>query len=145
MRGGGLVEGGEAGFEEGGVGGVGVEVFLEEEVGDGSRFCPGMTGEGCAGEAFFYPAGEHVGIPCAETRGHGSRVVSKPAAHPSHDGEFVCFLTLCDEEECVFVPFVDEFGRGWHGVCYVVERRVDGEQAQNGVGCEDGELLLGEC
>lgn len=65
MRGGGLVEGGEAGFEEGGVGGVGVEVFLEEEVGDGSRFCPGMTGEGCAGEAFFYPAGEHVGIPCA--------------------------------------------------------------------------------
>lgn len=45
----------------------------------------------------------------------------------------------------MFVPFVDEFGRGWHGVCYVVERRVEGEQAQNGVGCEDGELLLGEC
>lgn len=45
----------------------------------------------------------------------------------------------------MFVPFVDEFGRGWHGVCYVVERRVEGEQAQNGIGCEDGELLLGEC
>ena len=74
-----------------GSGGVGVEVFLEEEVGDGSRFCPGMTGEGCAGEAFFT---QRESTSAYHVRRRGGTALGLSASRLRIHrmmGEFVCF------------------------------------------------------